>query len=122
MLLRVKEMPGNDVFARVDGEDAPPRSAQEEKVGRSPDFARTNQEPLKGSLAEQFSLPKSRRRSLSMLRRLPVLAPSLDDQVEHRDEEQVEHGRHDHPAENGGTDRVSAVLSGPAREHQRHNT
>src|SRR6266481_8528243 len=53
--------------------------------------------------------------------RFTAFAEPFDQQIEHRDEEQVQDGAHDHTAEYRRADGMTSVFAGAAGCHERYN-
>src|ERR1700729_1548956 len=60
--------------------------------------------------------------SFYFCRFLPVLPPALNNQVQHRDKEKIQHRRHDHAAEDSGTHRMTSIFASSRGQHQGDNT
>src|SRR5689334_1697709 len=59
---------------------------------------------------------------LSAETKLGALAPTLEDDIEHRHHENADRAGRQHAAEHRGTDRATADLGRTGCEHQRHET
>src|ERR1700722_12522977 len=60
--------------------------------------------------------------SFYFCRLLPVLPPAFNNQVQHWDKEKIQHGRHDHAAEDSGTHRMTSIFASSRGHHQGYNT
>src|SRR5438477_3638231 len=52
---------------------------------------------------------------------LALETDALDDDIQHRNECEIEEGRREHAAGDCGADRMTRLAAGPARHHERHH-
>src|ERR1017187_9582653 len=116
-------MPWDDVFAGMDGQVASQgskksgktsgRAGSEENSGKSP----SDEKESSGHAPEAFCCL----RSFRLGGFLSVFPPTLDNEIQHRDEEKIQHRRHNHAAEHGCAHGVTAILTRARGEDKGHD-